>query len=69
MPKDRRSRVSLSNKTRKEICQYALDHPNVKHGDIGLAFSITNRSTVTRILAEQEKWLKKDLDGKKFIYL
>jgi len=55
-----RSRLSIENK--REICEYARRHPNVKHSDMANYFNekfnlTIDRSTVSKILLKKEKWL------------
>jgi len=55
-----RSRLSIENK--REICEFARRHPNVKHSDMANYFNekfnlTIDRSTVSKILLTKEKWL------------
>ena len=48
----KRRRV-LTLKEKKEICQYAMDNPGLKHNELAKKFKI-GRSTVTEILEKSE---------------
>ena len=59
-PKVPKKRSWLSNLQRKQICEYAEEHPNAKHQDIAEVFNDRNsglkleRSTITKILKKRE---------------
>jgi hypothetical protein len=62
MPKETKHPITIELK--KKICQYHNEHPNVKHKELAIIFKIENsRSTITKILANKEKWLKEDTFG------
>lgn len=46
----------LYNKERKAICLYYQEHPNVRQEDIAAQWGV-ERSTVSKILKQKEKWL------------
>ena len=54
----KRRRV-LTLKEKKEICQYAIDNPGLKHNELAKKFKI-GRSTVTEILEKSKKFLTID---------
>ncbi|RMY61482.1 hypothetical protein D0865_00974 [Hortaea werneckii] len=56
-------RKTLTNNDRKRMCQYAEDHPNAKQTEIGAIFGV-ERSTVSKVLRQREKYLTQD-DGSK----
>ncbi|KLO04611.1 hypothetical protein SCHPADRAFT_947579 [Schizopora paradoxa] len=49
-------RGRLTNRERKEICEYALKHPGIRQEFIGSKFGI-DRSTVSKVIKGQAKWL------------
>jgi CENP-B N-terminal DNA-binding domain len=66
MPKETktRKRHPLTVETKKKICQYYIAHPNVKHKELADHFGLKNtRSTLSKILAKKEKWLREDTSG------
>ena len=46
----------LYNIDRKKICVYAEENPNLRQEDIARKFNI-ERSTVSKILKEKDRWL------------
>ena len=67
-----RSRLSIENK--REICEYARRHPNVKHSDMANYFNekfnlTIDRSTVSKILLKKEKWLTNKQTSNMFMNL
>ncbi|TKA68584.1 hypothetical protein B0A55_08379 [Friedmanniomyces simplex] len=54
-------RKTLTDLDRKRMCQYAEDHPNAKQTEIGAIFGV-ERSTVSKVLRQKEKYLFQD-DG------
>ena len=61
--KPKKTRTSISVDMKKEICQYMLANPNIKHGAVALYFNEKydgkniDRTTITKIWQEREKWL------------
>ena len=59
-PKASKTRSRLSDLQRKQICEYAEEHPNAKHQDIAEVLNDRNsglkleRSTITKILKKYE---------------
>ncbi|KAK3114758.1 hypothetical protein LTR53_006601 [Teratosphaeriaceae sp. CCFEE 6253] len=54
-------RKTLTDLDRKRMCQYAEEHPNAKQTEIGAIFGV-ERSTVSKVLRQKEKYLFQD-DG------
>ncbi|KAK4507644.1 hypothetical protein PRZ48_001379 [Zasmidium cellare] len=54
-------RKTLTDMDRKRMCQYAEEHPNSKQTEIGAIFGV-ERSTVSKVLRQKEKYLFQD-DG------
>ncbi|KAF2746674.1 hypothetical protein M011DRAFT_76258 [Sporormia fimetaria CBS 119925] len=54
-------RKTLTDQDRRRMCQYHEDHPNVKQTEIGAMFGV-ERSTVSKVLRQKEKYLQQD-DG------
>ncbi|CAK4032331.1 centromere binding b [Lecanosticta acicola] len=54
-------RKTLTDLDRKRMCQYAEEHPNSKQTEIGAIFGV-ERSTVSKVLRQKEKYLFQD-DG------
>ena len=55
-------RTAISLETKKALCLYKRDHPNCSAKKM---FNLNvDRSTITKILAESERWIKKDTSGK-----
>ncbi|EME49302.1 hypothetical protein DOTSEDRAFT_68166 [Dothistroma septosporum NZE10] len=54
-------RKTLTDMDRKRMCQYAEEHPNAKQTEIGAIFGV-ERSTVSKVLRQKEKYLFQD-DG------
>lgn len=54
-----KSKTRLSNTDRKRICEFATEHPELRQETIGTHFGV-ERSTVSKILKEKEKWLNID---------
>ncbi|KAE9384244.1 hypothetical protein BT96DRAFT_1026946 [Gymnopus androsaceus JB14] len=55
-------RQRLYDIDRQVICEYERSHPDETHDDIAIFFSI-DRSTVTKILKDREKWLNVNTRG------
>jgi len=55
-------RQRLYDIDRRVICEYERSHPDKTHEDIAIFFSI-DRSTVTKILKDRDKWLNVDTQG------
>ncbi|KAL2129118.1 hypothetical protein VTI74DRAFT_8195 [Chaetomium olivicolor] len=49
-------RKTLTDETRRAMCQYAEDNPGAKQTDIGARFGV-ERSTVSKVLRNKEKYL------------
>ncbi|KAF8631807.1 hypothetical protein AX17_005022 [Amanita inopinata Kibby_2008] len=47
----------LCNAQRKEICEYAEKHPNARQEDMAILWKV-ERSTVSKILKNRDKWLR-----------
>jgi hypothetical protein len=59
-----RTRTALSIETKKQLCQYKKEHPNCPAKKIIEIFRLdVDRSTVTKILADADRWLAKDISG------
>ena len=56
---NKRVKTKIDDLDRKRICEYAAAHPRQKQGDIAAVFDI-ERSTVSKILKQREKWLTVD---------
>ncbi|PVH96247.1 CenpB-DNA-bind-domain-containing protein, partial [Periconia macrospinosa] len=54
-------RKTLTDQDRRRMCQYHEDHPTVKQTEIGAMFGV-ERSTVSKVLRQKEKYLFQD-DG------
>ncbi|KAF1971969.1 CenpB-DNA-bind-domain-containing protein [Bimuria novae-zelandiae CBS 107.79] len=54
-------RKTLTDADRRRMCQYHEDHPTVKQTEIGAMFGV-ERSTVSKVLRQKEKYLYQD-DG------
>jgi hypothetical protein len=54
-----KSKTRLSNIDRKRICEFANEHPELRQETVGTHFGV-ERSTVSKILKEKEKWLNID---------
>ncbi|KAF2637178.1 CenpB-DNA-bind-domain-containing protein [Massarina eburnea CBS 473.64] len=54
-------RKTLTDQDRRRMCQYHEDHPTVKQTEIGAMFGV-ERSTVSKVLRQKEKYLYQD-DG------
>ncbi|KAK4541382.1 hypothetical protein LTR36_007983 [Oleoguttula mirabilis] len=52
-------RKTLTDMDRKRMCQYADEHPNAKQTEIGAIFGV-ERSTVSKVLRQKEKYLFQD---------
>lgn len=65
MPKTTsRKRAALSLETKKALCQYKLEHPHDSAKRLIEIFNLeVDRSTVTKILAESDRWIAKDVSG------
>ncbi|KAF9481187.1 hypothetical protein BDN70DRAFT_876659 [Pholiota conissans] len=46
----------LRDSDRKAICQFHIDHPQMRQEDIGAEFNV-ERSTISKILKEKARWL------------
>jgi hypothetical protein len=46
----------LANSDRKAICMYAKQHPNARQEDIAARYNV-ERSTISKILKNKERWL------------
>lgn len=58
--KNRKQRKQkLTDAQRKEICEFAEKNPTMRQEDIAGRWSI-ERSTVSKILKDKEKWLSND---------
>ena len=64
LQKPKKSRTSISIDIKKEVCEYMLTNPNVKHGAVALFFNEKyngklniDRTTITKIWQNREKWL------------
>ncbi|KXN65895.1 hypothetical protein CONCODRAFT_74032 [Conidiobolus coronatus NRRL 28638] len=53
--KEVKPRAKLSLQEKVKLCQYSLDHPNLKHTQLAQLFKI-KRSTVSSILSNTQKW-------------
>ncbi|CEH16494.1 TRANSPOSON [Ceraceosorus bombacis] len=51
----------LSNVDRKQICEYARDHPHERQEVVGNHFGV-ERSTVSKIMKDKDKWLAIDVE-------
>jgi hypothetical protein len=65
LSKKKQKRSALNDTQRIEICQYAVQHPLTRHNDIAAFFNSKynlniERSTITKILSQQKKWLSSD---------
>jgi Tc5 transposase DNA-binding domain/Fission yeast centromere protein N-terminal domain len=61
----RTKRSAINDSQHIEICQYAVQHSSTRHNDIAAFFSSKynlniERSTITKILSQQKKWLSSD---------
>jgi len=65
MPKDTvKKQKAISAETKKSLCIYKRDHPTSTAKEVIAKFGLdADRSTVTKILKESERWLKKDTSG------
>lgn len=65
MPKDNaRKRTAISLETKKAICLYKRDHPDCSAKKLIAALNLdVDRSTVTKILTDSDRWIKKDTSG------
>ncbi|EAQ90955.1 hypothetical protein CHGG_02890 [Chaetomium globosum CBS 148.51] len=52
-------RKTLTDENRREMCQYAEDHPTAKQTDIGARFGV-ERSTVSKVLRNKDKYLNSE---------
>ncbi|TDZ23609.1 Tigger transposable element-derived protein 6 [Colletotrichum orbiculare MAFF 240422] len=59
-PQPQQRRV-LTDDDRKKMCLYAAENPNVKQTDIGAMFGV-ERSTVSKVLRNKEKYLNPEAD-------
>jgi len=63
LQKPKKTRTAISNDMKKEICEYMMSNNNVKQGDVALFFNRKynelniDRSTVSKIWQNHEKWL------------
>ncbi|KAF2757828.1 CenpB-DNA-bind-domain-containing protein [Pseudovirgaria hyperparasitica] len=55
-------RKTLTDLDRRRMCQYHEDHPTVKQTEIGAMFGV-ERSTVSKVLRQKEKYLYQGEDG------
>ncbi|CAA7261361.1 unnamed protein product [Cyclocybe aegerita] len=55
-PKEKHHKHRLRDIDRKNICLHHLQNPNARQEDIGAVFGV-ERSTISKILKEKEKWL------------
>ncbi|KAF7291598.1 HTH CENPB-type domain-containing protein [Mycena chlorophos] len=60
-PIERPKKQRLFNTQRREICEYHISHPNARQEDIARAFGV-ERSTVSKILKNKQKWLNIDVN-------
>lgn len=58
--KAKHRKTKLDDQARKAICEYKLIHPSARQHDIAKEFNV-ERSTVSKILKQSEKWLKVDI--------
>ena len=60
MPKtDARKRKAVSLETKKALCLYKHDHPDCSAKRLMEVFNLdADRSAVTKIIAESERWIK-----------
>lgn len=56
----KRTKTKIDDVDRKRICEYAAAHPRQRQGDIAAVFDV-ERSTVSKILKNRDKWLSIDL--------
>ncbi|KXL49797.1 hypothetical protein M433DRAFT_74713 [Acidomyces richmondensis BFW] len=56
-------RKTLTDQDRRRMCQYAEEHPNSKQTEIGAIFGV-ERSTVSKVLRQKEKYLAHDEGSK-----
>ncbi|KAK5132621.1 hypothetical protein LTR08_008820 [Meristemomyces frigidus] len=56
-------RKTLSDLDRKRMCQYADEHPSAKQTEIGAIFGV-ERSTVSKVLRQKEKYLIQEDGGR-----
>ncbi len=56
----KRNKTKIEDLDRKRICEYAMAHPRQKQIDIAAVFDV-ERSTVSKILKNKEKWLSLDV--------
>jgi hypothetical protein len=70
MPKEqketRTTKTAITDKIKREICEYAQKYPKLSHSEIGTVFNLKNRSTITRILSKRDKWLSIDIGKGRF---
>ena len=52
----------LSNLDRKDLCEFAARNPRMKHDLVGQLFGV-ERSTVSKILKNKQKWLGVNIDN------
>lgn len=55
-PSKKRPKARIDGAARKQICQYAQLHPDLRQADIAAVFNV-ERSTVSKILKQKAKWL------------
>ena len=71
MPKEQKktttTKTAITDKMKRDICQYAQKNPKLSHSEIGTVFKLKNRSTITRILSDRDKWLSIDTDKGGFV--
>nr|GAT58783.1 predicted protein [Mycena chlorophos] len=60
-PIERPKKQRLFNTQRREICEYHISNPNARQEDIARAFGV-ERSTVSKILKNKQKWLNIDVN-------
>lgn len=52
----KRPKARIDGSTRKQICQYAEIHPDMRQTDVAAVFHV-ERSTISKILKQKHKWL------------
>ncbi|CAB4436503.1 unnamed protein product [Rhizophagus irregularis] len=62
LQKTKRERTAINVNIKKEICEYMLTNTDIKHADVALFFNTKykldiDRSTITKIWQNHEKWL------------
>ena len=65
-PRVKHKKQRLCNAQRKEICLYAEQNPNARQEDMAMLWQV-ERSTVSKILKNRDKWLRLPQDDYNYI--